>query len=255
MSVVDEKLEGAMHGWGGFRLLELLECERSSMPPATGHYKFADRLACSRNEFSLPNIFGEAFWIAGIANRNGRYGIPAFRNTECLPCLVMREACHLVDKQAARCGFSGQLSVCGTNVVYGHGIWRAIMAEVAAGNGNRQHRGVLGPIGIEFHQGSDHFLEIFGVIFGGHQIGPRLVVVAGRCPTGGFEKACENRGFYEFIGEGAWAPAIANQFMDRMISYGCFVHLLNPFLWRPCLMMPGREAVHRHRLRPGALCY
>src|SRR5919109_3007764 len=195
------------------------------MPPATSHYKFADRLARSRNEFFLSNIFGEAFRVAGIANGNGGHGIPAIGDSESLPGLVVREASDLVNEQASRCSFRGQLSIRGADVVCSHGVWRAVVAEVSPGYGNRKHRCVLGPIGVEFHQDADHFLEILGVIFGAHEIGPRLVVKAGGCPARSFEKACEDRWFHGLVGEGAWAPAIANEFMNRMIGYGCFVHV------------------------------
>src|SRR5215469_18599794 len=78
-----------------------LECERSSMSPTAGHDKFADGLACPRRQLSFSKVFRESFWVAGIANGDRRNRIPAFGNSERLPGLVMREACHLVNQQAA----------------------------------------------------------------------------------------------------------------------------------------------------------
>src|SRR5437588_10116118 len=147
---------------------------------------------------------------------------------DALPIFV-REAGHLVNEQASRCSLRGQLGICGADIMDGHGIRRAVAAEVPPRHGNREDRGVLRPVLVEFHQNPQHLLEILGIILGGHQISPGLLVVAGGCPAGRLEKACENRRFHGLVRESAWTPAIADELVNRMIGYRCFVHVLDPF--------------------------
>src|ERR1700758_395523 len=119
-----------MEGWD--RSPQLFRCERSSMPPGAAHDKFADWLTCPRRQLRLAKIFGKSLRIARITNGDGRNGIPAVWNTESLARFVVREAGHLVNEQAPRGGLGSQLRVGGTDVVYGHRIWRAIVSEVPA---------------------------------------------------------------------------------------------------------------------------
>src|SRR5262249_6682444 len=125
--------------------------------------------------------------------------------------------------------FRNQLRISRTDVMHRHRIRHAIVAKVTAGDGNRQYKSILSPFSIEFHQDTQHLLEILSIIFRGHEIGPRLVVVAGGGPASRFEKAGKYRKLYEPVRESARAPTIANQFMNRMIGFDRFLHINNLF--------------------------
>src|SRR5215469_1656017 len=87
----------ARYAWLGAAIprCRLLRNERSSMPPAARHDKFAEGLACPGGQFPLSQLLGQRLWIPGIAEGDRRNSFPIRGDAENLPGLVGIEASHL----------------------------------------------------------------------------------------------------------------------------------------------------------------
>jgi hypothetical protein len=62
------------------------------------------------------------------------------------------------------------------------------------------------------------------MVFCGDEVSPRLLVAAGRSPTGGFEKACEDGGLDWLVGEGARTPSMADEIVNGEICGRWLMH-------------------------------
>src|SRR5205807_6697698 len=97
--------------------LRLFHCERSSMPPVTGHDKFGDGLACSRSHLAIPKRLRKRRGVARITDSESGDGFPTLGNAKDLAGFIVIETSHLVDGQAARSGFDGEQGGCRAGVV------------------------------------------------------------------------------------------------------------------------------------------
>src|ERR1700732_3965297 len=83
-------------------------------------------------------------------------------------------------------------------------IWSAVLCEGQFSYGESQDWGALSPRNVERHQHAEQFGEIFCVVLGGDDIGPRLFVAAGRGPARCFKQALQ----HIVYGKIRWRPLV-----------------------------------------------
>src|SRR5882724_11637448 len=210
--------------WGRGSVLRLFLGERSSMPPATGHDKFGDGLACSRRHFAIFQVRRQRIRVASITDGNRGDGVPSDWNSKDLARFFGVKTSHLMDEQAVGSGFHGKQHGRRTSVVLRIAVGGVVLREGQLGDGNCQHGSALCPVGVEFHENAQHFLKAVFVVFCGHEIRPGLLVAAGRRPSGSFENAAQNILRNWFVGESPGAPTFQNQIVDGVFALRWFLH-------------------------------
>src|ERR1700682_135054 len=127
--MMKQEFERAVHGGGGVSDLRLFCCERSSMPPMTGHNKFSNRLACSGGHLTILQRLRQGSWIARVTDGDGGDRFPSRGNSKNLARFFRIKSSHLVDSQPM-CGcFHGEQSRRRAGVVMSVAVGGVVLRE------------------------------------------------------------------------------------------------------------------------------
>jgi len=98
------------------------------------------------------------------------------------------ESRHLVYDQSSRGGFDRKCRLAAPTSYCALRFRCIVLGKRELRHGNHQHRGFLRPIRVELHQRPERLLKILRVVFRCHDIRPRLLVAARRCPSRRFNR-------------------------------------------------------------------
>lgn len=96
----------------------------------------------------------------------------------------------------------------------------AILFKLSMSEGQDQHGRLAGPSSIGFYQHARQLFMIFGMVPGGHQKRPGLLVAGGCRLSGSLEQGQKFVAFDRSLRERAPAPSLANEVVDRHLSFG-----------------------------------
>src|SRR5713226_6491227 len=198
------------------------------MPPTASHDKFAEGLADTRGKFPFAKRPRQGFRIAGITDGDRGDRLPARGNFENLTGFLCVEASHLVNEKSSCIGFKSQLGGGSANIVESIPIGIAVALKRELRDGEGKDGGMLSPTGIEFHQDAQHFRKVFRIVFGRHKEGPRLFVIARRCPARSFKQTEKHLGGNRLVSEGTGAPTITDVVLNWKVGHSRFFHSLYP---------------------------
>src|ERR1035437_9983261 len=112
----------------------------------------------------------------------------------------------------------------GSPIVFG--IFCKAQADYTQG----QHRCGFGPCLVCLHEAGKKLFKLLGILFGCHDIIPRLFVVGRRGPARRLKQRTEVSLRHWTIFETIWTPPISERMLDGMIYHGFFyVHILYIF--------------------------
>src|SRR6266852_3562861 len=114
---------------GGVCDLRLFLCERSSMPPVTGHNKFGDGLACPGSHLSILQRLRQGSWIARVTDGDRSDRFPTRGNPKGLARFFRIESRHLMDGQSLCGRFHREQGGRGTGVVLSVAVGGVVFRE------------------------------------------------------------------------------------------------------------------------------
>src|SRR5713101_2165483 len=198
--------------------------ERCGLPPFSRHDKFGEWFAVARRALSSAKLVGQRSGVTRIADGDRGHRLPALRDLKNCASLLWENASHLVNTEAAGSRLDSEARTCGADVVKGMAVGLIVVMEGEPGDGNGQDRRLSGPERIPFLQDAGQAGEILGIVLGGNDVSPRLVIETGGRPTSRFEEAAQDLRRDGSFGESARAPAALQDVLYREIVRSRIFH-------------------------------
>lgn len=181
-----------------------------------GINEFCQRLPGARRQLGLTVLLREGFRISGVADGACRAQFIIVGNLEGGPSHGAIETAHEMHAETHGCRLKRQIAKRHPGIVQCVEVRRPVVREGFLGEAQDQDRSASGPQLVSFHQRAQELAVRLGLAFSGHDEAPRLLVKAGRRPTSRFQQRGQLLGRDLMRGEGARAPAAANQFVNRL---------------------------------------
>ncbi len=198
--------------------------EGRGLAPLAREDKGFQGLADPRGHLALSQVLRQPRRVAGKAEDQRCHWLMAVWDTEQLACLIHVKPGHLMDCETEGSGLDHQVLDRQADVVKGVPIRLLVSLKGQPGHREHEDRRMLRPSDVAFDETAQQALVFTWVLFGRDDEAPGLLVEGRGRPSRRLQKTAELLGLDHPIGEGAWAPALPQQLVNRISGLSKFLH-------------------------------